>query len=132
MTKINLFSVKTSGEKFYHLARICHDHFERKSPLIVYTPKSGLNYVDELLWRYPKNGFLPHSLKNPEDLISITDDQAHLDDAQSIFNLTLEALIGTRFQVYEFEDQTSPDKFAASKKRLDAYKAKRYHLISLA
>lgn len=132
MTKINLFAVKTSGEKFYHLARICHDHFEKKSSLIIFTPKSGLNYVDELLWRYPKNGFLPHSLHNPEDLITVTDNEELLKDAPSIFNLTLSPLIGSRFQVYEFEDQTSPDKHLASKKRLAAYKAQSYHLISLA
>ncbi|MCH9613886.1 MAG: hypothetical protein SP1CHLAM54_08950 [Chlamydiia bacterium] len=132
MTKINLFSVKSSGEKFYHLARISHDHFENKSPLVIFAQGTALNYVDELLWRYPKNGFLPHTLHDLESLITITDKEPLLTEAQSIFNLSQMPMTGNHFQVYEFEDQTSPDKHKASKNRFSHYKEQGFHLISLA
>lgn len=132
MTKINLFAVKSNGEKFYHLARISHDHFDKKSPLLIFAPKAALKYVDDLLWSYPKNGFLPHALHDEKSLISITDREELLTHAQSIFNLSLEPIKGAHFQVYEFEDQTSQDKLEASKKRLTHYKEQGFHLISLA
>lgn len=125
--RIVLFQVNTPADKIARLVQTCFAHFERKEPLLIFTEdEKAAQYVDELLWKAPLTGFLPHGIDS-QDVISITFGKKKLEDHRLAFNLCATPLLVEGFkQVYDFEDLTSPSKKQFSAIRFDAYKKAGY------
>ena len=110
---VTIFQVRTSQDKFFRIATVAKDHFERKEALLILTPPSATDFVDRMLWSYPKESFLPHSIaREPTNsLIVITDGTQNPNGSKAIFNLTPDPVTLPLFTViYELEDLSSPDK----------------------
>ena len=109
------------------IVQVVSNHFKRQEPLVVLVDsEKAKEYVDKLLWSQPPESFLPHG----GELISIA--LKPNDAVNNYFNLTSDALIGHGFsRIYEFDDQSSPEKYAAFKARYDHYKENAYPIATL-
>ena len=125
-TRVIFFHVNDNQTKLQRIVEAALTHFAKKEPFLIVVEETGLKFVDELLWKLPDTGFLPHSIQDKEsnDLIVITKSRINLNQAQVAFNLCPTALlIETPFRmIYEFEDLTAPIKKNLSSSRFDAYK----------
>lgn len=125
-TRVIFFHVNDNQTKLQRIVESALTHFAKKEPFLIIVEENGLKFVDELLWKLPDTGFLPHSIQDKEsnDLIVITKSRINLNQAQVAFNLCPTALlIETPFRmIYEFEDLTAPIKKNLSSNRFDAYK----------
>ena len=129
---VTFFQVRSSQEKFRFIAERCRHHFQNKEPFLFFVEdEKGETFLDELLWKYPENGFLPHKIINaPEDVpIAITKTKRNLSSAKVAFNLCPTPLLLPGFRkIYDFEDSSSPNKQALSGMRFAAYKQVGYLL----
>lgn len=96
------------------------------SVLVTVANDEAARYVDELLWRFPKESFLPHQIiqKAAPQKIAITTKLENLNKATVLFNLCPAAspICGQFEDVYEFFDKTHPDKERQSEEKREAYK----------
>ncbi len=102
-------------------------HFEKKERfLILVEDDKAESFVDELLWKWPESGFLPHVVADGaiEDYVVITKHKKNINQASAVFNLCPTPLFieGPFKIIYEFEDLTTPNKKNLSTLRFDAYK----------
>jgi DNA polymerase IIIc chi subunit len=134
-TKIICLQASSPKEKIHKILSTVHEHYESKKPLLLKTDnKETTDYLDKLLWEYPKDSFLPHSLSfSPESIITISSSLTVNPTVYSIFNFTKEALIHFPFlsKIYEIEDLTSLERKQIFEKKYKDYSNLSYHLISL-
>lgn len=99
---------------------------EGKAVLIAVSSQEASNFLDNLLWRYPEDSFLPHVVSNDpvSDRIVITMNEKNINNAAVLFNLRPNANLSRgMFQViYDLFDETHPDKLKLSQQRLQAYR----------
>jgi DNA polymerase IIIc chi subunit len=120
--KVIFISVKDVLSKLRRITEIATEHLEKKEPLLILVPdQAALEFVDELLWKLPEDGFLPH----PSSLLQIATEP---HDAAALFNLKPSAFLGKNSfkTIYELEDYTSSERLQLSKQRYAAYKAAEY------
>lgn len=131
---IVLYTVTTSQKKILSLFQTVKVHFEKKEPVIIYvSDEKSLTYVDELLWKYPEDSFLPHCIasKKIKDQIVITMSRENLNQAKFAFNLCPTPILNREFTIiYDFDDKTSPHKRMLSQKRFEAYKEAKWIIES--
>ena len=125
--RVIFFQIKDVKSKLIKLVQTAMHHFEKKEKLLIQVlDEASLNYVDELLWKVPVEGFLPHvvSEKQIDDFIVITKTQENLNKSPYLFNLSQEIIdLDTSYKViYDFDDYTSPKKQEKSKKRFQVYR----------
>lgn len=133
--RIILFQVRDPQTKLNRLIETAHAHFEKKEPLLIFVDdaKAAL-FVDDLLWKMPAFGFLPHAIietMQDESLpiyIAITKEKSNLNQAKAAFNLCATPLMieGPFKIIYDFEDLTSLSRQHLSTLRFEAYKNARY------
>ena len=131
--RVIFFQVKENGAKLQRIIEIAHAHLEKKEPLLIFVEDiRSQQFVDELLWKSPQTGFLPHIAADDltTDLIVITKTKANLNQAKAAFNLCSTPLLieGPFKIIYEFEDMTALVKKNLSSLRFDAYKQAGYPL----
>lgn len=138
-TKVILFQVQTPQEKIAKIIAAAKKHFFEKHPLVflVQSEKAAI-YIDDLLWKTPKEGFLPHlilsdSTKMPLEYLLITDNIDRAKGVKSVFYLRSEPFASSQLfsTIYDFEDQTSLERKNLFEKRYKTYLDQRLHLISL-
>ena len=125
--KVIFFQIKNVKAKLIKLVQTAMHHFEKKEKLLIQvSDEASLNYVDELLWKVPIEGFLPHvvSEKSVDDFIVITKTQENLNKSPYLFNLSQEIIdLDTSYKIiYDFDDYTSSKKQEKSKKRFEVYR----------
>jgi len=109
--RVNFIQVSSNQMKLSKIAQTASSYFEKKEPIIFKVPhQNAIEYIDLLLWRYPKDSFLPHRLSDSpcDDLIVITSSSENLNQARSIFNLTKDPIDNESdffTHIYEFEDK---------------------------
>jgi DNA polymerase IIIc chi subunit len=135
MTRVVLFQIRDPKIKLARLTEAAASHFEKKERLIIFVEdEKTLQYVDELLWKTPPSGFLPHIATDglTEELIAITNSKKNLNSAKMAFNLCSTPLLidGPLKIIYDFEDLTSPHKKNLSSIRFDAYKQAQFLIES--
>lgn len=133
-TRVVFFQVKDTSTKLSKICQTALSHFEKKEPMVILAPnQTAIEFIDALLWRFPEESFLPHSISDHPgtELITITSVLENLDQASRIFNLTNHPIFfkETIKIIYELEDFTSPEKKQLSEQRYLAYR-KAGHLIS--
>ena len=134
-TRVVFFPVKDLNSKLVKIVKAARYHFSRKEHfLIQVADEKAAQYVDDLLWKIPEDGFLPHvqSLELTEEYVVITKTKKNLNNARFVFNLCPSPLhFEESYQIiYELEDLTTPSKQMLSRKRFEAYKQAHYILES--
>ncbi|NGX28561.1 MAG: DNA polymerase III subunit chi [Candidatus Anoxychlamydiales bacterium] len=125
--KVVFFQIRAIKEKLIKLIQTAIYHFEKKENLLIYVQDdAALKFVDELLWKTPKEGFLPHIIadENTSDFIVITKSKNNLNKAKYLFNLSLDLVdFDPSYKViYDFDDYTTEIKQQKSKKRFEIYR----------
>lgn len=133
MKRLTYFQVTRPGDKPHIIAWTAHAHFNRKAPLLILVPNDGAQaFIDSLLWRYPKSGFLPHctTTTTTSSPIAITTFKMNFNNATSVFNLCPEP-VDPKFEglhIYEFEDLSTEDVKLNFKQRYAHYLAREFHI----
>lgn len=127
VTRVIFFQVRDTASKFKVLTATASAHFEKKEPfLIVVEDEKAQVFVDELLWKMPPTGFLPHAMRDMpgKEWVAITKTKSNVNEAKVAFNLCPTPLLieGPFRIIYEFEDLTTQSKNKLSSIRFDAYK----------
>ena len=121
-SKVLCFQIENVLQKLIKIAKIAHYHFLRKEALLILAPGAkAVRYVDELLWKEPLEGFLPHTTacEKCQDLIVITEKDENLNKASFAINLTAGIPKSQFLTIYDFADI---DKKALFEKKAKAYK----------
>ncbi len=133
--KSTFFQVKSLQEKLDRITIIAKEYFEKKSHLLIRVPnKEALEYINELLWKYPQDSFLPHVVKDTpcDDFITICESDRNPNKASSIFNLTNDAISSSSFnKIYELEDTSSTQKNILAQKKYRRYKEMGFTIVSI-
>jgi DNA polymerase-3 subunit chi len=125
--KVIFFQIKDIKTKLIRIIQTAIHHFEKKENLLIkVADEASLKFVDELLWKQPQEGFLPHSISDEkcDDFIVITQSKENLNSAHFLFNLSQDIIdLDTSYKIiYDFDDFTSQKKQEKSKKRFELYR----------
>jgi len=125
---------KDNGTKLRHICETVSRHFfQQESILIAVASSEVATYIDQLLWRLPESGFIPHVIANAPltERIVITTEQINLNQAAVLFNLRpqIVANIHEFGVIYDLLDMTHPDKERTSRERQRNYQAAGYSVI---
>jgi DNA polymerase-3 subunit chi len=109
-------------------------HFlQHESILITVNSAEVATYIDQLLWRLPEEGFIPHTIANSpvQERVVITTEQKNLNQAPVLFNLCPQIVANVHeFQlIYDLLDMTHPDKERASRERQRNYQTAGFAVI---
>lgn len=125
-SRVNFFLVKENSAKLNLIQRSATHYFGLGIPLLFLVPnEESASYVDDFLWKFPPEGFLPHSiLKKPsKDLIGITTIHENFNQAKVLFNLCpdFSPLSKSISLIFDFMDETHPLKHQQSLQRKEKY-----------
>jgi DNA polymerase III subunit chi len=132
-TDIIFLPITTNQQKIQSIFDTIQKHFEKgESTLIIAPSKQAMDYLDELLWKFAKDSFLPHiQSQHPcSDKIVITSLCHNLNGSRILFNLCPEACpIANEFDtIYELLDQTQPEKEKQAQHRYQTYSQQGYNV----
>lgn len=118
--------VQTVQEKLALICSTVAHHFHRGERWMLFADGArALEYLNELLWRFPADSFLPHSVADQEvdERIVLTNGRRNLNRATLAFSFLNEPLIEPLgFEtIFELEDLTAPEKQSASLQRREIY-----------
>jgi DNA polymerase IIIc chi subunit len=126
LPRVVLFQVADSAAKIRRIVETARSHFIKKEPFLFFVEdENALKFIDELLWRMPATGFLPHSpsAESTSERIAITATKSNVNHAHYAFNLCPTPLLLPDFKIiYDFEDFSTPSKKSFSSLRFNAYK----------
>jgi DNA polymerase-3 subunit chi len=135
--KIFYTSLKTPAEKVRFLIKIASEHFQKNQKIIIYTADhKTAEFVDNLLWSEPKEGFLPHFISQTliDECIVITCEKTNLNQAKFALNLSMDPLDLVTLKlttVLEIEDRSSPEKLQVFKKKLHYYQKNNFQIVTI-
>ncbi|MEI8124140.1 MAG: DNA polymerase III subunit chi [Parachlamydiaceae bacterium] len=129
MTKtptVYFMRVVDNDAKLNRLCEVVHKHFINTDRILISVPTpQAAAYVDQLLWKMPKESFTPHLIANAvtNERVAITTGMTNVNKANILVNLNtnVPSLINTVEIVYELFDLTSPEKEKASEARQAIY-----------
>ena len=135
MKRVIFHPIKKNHEKIPYLVRLVHQYFHLNHFLDILTSDlASKTKIDELLWKYPKNSFLPHTTEAKSSyLIKIYTKEETIHPAHTCLNLSLKPLSPTSaYQtILEFDDQSSKQKKESSKIKYQFYKENGYKIATL-
>jgi len=131
--KVIFFETKRSSQKLDKIIGAAHYHFKSDNKLLILTPNEKVSeFVQELLWKEPKDSFLPHNT-DENDVIVISHEKKFLEKPiHYIFNLTdipLD-LFSPKRTIYEFDDVVNETKKKIAKEKFQFYHRKKYQIQS--
>lgn len=131
--KVNFLIVKENSAKWQGIVQIANHCFHHRIKLLFSVASEEVGrYVDELLWKFPVESFLPHAVVNrpSTELIVISADLKNYNQAEILFNLRPEPnLLAAQFPlIYDFFDETVPSKKELSEKRKLFYQEQNFLL----
>lgn len=136
--RATFFQVKNDHQKREQIIQLAKEYFEKKEPLLIKTPhEKALEYVDLLLWKHPKDSFLPHVIQDTpcQDLIVLTTSNENPNQARSVLNLCPKPVVNqdlSFYRIYELEDLASTHKNKTAQDRYKYYREQGYTIISQA
>ncbi len=118
---LQAFDNQTKLLKIYQTLKA---HFlQKERTLVLAADQKALDFLDNVLWGFPKDSFLPHraSFLPCQDLIVLTTERHNLNNASCLLNLTVEPILWKApiRAIYEIE---SKDKEGSTKKKFQVYK----------
>lgn len=126
MTQVIFYSLHSNSIKLQKLSEIASLHFLKKEPLLfLVKDATSLEFIDNLLWGFPPESFLPHPNRYIEMSLQL------LPQFSCVFNLQPSALSTTESikTIYEFEDHSCIEKLQLSKQKYREYREKNLHII---
>jgi len=128
---VTFVKVANTQAKLLAVCSIVQRHYEQGDTLLVMVSgRKASTYVDELLWRSPKDSFVPHVIAEDPctDAVAITTSSNNLNAANVILNLKEEelSLDNEIEQLYELFDTTTSIKETSSTKKAAFYKENGY------
>lgn len=136
-TKAIFFGVSHNQMKLKKIIEIASEYFEKQEPLLLKVPhEKGKEYVDHLLWSFPKESFLPHAVtdSSSKELIVITLSNENVNQAKAVFNLSSKPIENKEppfHIIYTLDDLSSSEKNKMAQSHYKAYKERGYKIISL-
>lgn len=127
--KATFFYVKDNQAKAQYICLQTQQLIFNEKRVLISVPNSeAAKYIDTLLWRYPEDSFLPHSIvaANSKDWVVIVHEaKDNLNQATCLFNLcpSPSPIVHLFDEIYELYDETHPEKALSSQKKLDHYKS---------
>lgn len=114
MKRVNFIAIKNKREKIAQIIKLALETYQKRESLLIRVKdlQAG-HYLDEQLWSFSPESFLPHILTSSPtpELICITTSIQNLNNALSLINLTDRPLMDLPFSnLYEFEDQSPRSK----------------------
>lgn len=114
--------------KLRRLSAAIEFHFLRKQTTLILVPSDvAAKYIDEFLWKQPKDSFLPHIISNEfiSEPIVITTERKNLNNASILINLTSEKFptFDTLATVYEISDETDTEKKQLAERKRHDYQS---------
>lgn len=133
--KIVFLTSSSPQEKIKKLIHTAHQHLMEKKFLYILTDNASVTaFVDNLLWKEPKAGFIPHSTHlDALDYILINSAKTFPKETYAFFNLTTSPLSppSSSCKIFEFDESYALDKKEIFEKKYKFYQECGYHLISL-
>jgi len=126
MATITFLKVSDNKQKTHRLSEALHEQYHLGKKILIRVANAAVaNFVDELLWKEPKNSFLPHAVKSaptPERVV-ITNKQDNLNQAEILVNLTHYPVKDYKVyeKIIELYDTSAPDKELNSREKQQAY-----------
>lgn len=122
---VKFLKVTDNTTKIRRLASTVQQHFLSGDKIVVFAPnKQATDYIDQLLWRMPSDGFLPHAIANGEssERVVITESKENINQANIAINLTPGLLTLDSFEiVYELMDGSDPKKVKQVQEKMREY-----------
>lgn len=129
LPQIFFHTVEKTPVKLLAIYRICHHVFSEKEPVTIrVSDKKTALFVDDLLWKMPLEGFIPHEIADQTTLcpIAISTEKRSPNGSRTLLNLTSQAVnpLEEWNVIYELEDRTSEEKLENAKQRYRHYEQK--------
>ncbi len=133
--RVVFFQVRSPSDKIARIAQTAESHFSQRERLLLLAEEDkALAFVDELLWKYPGESFLPHAIVEAdcEDWIALSKIKKNFNQAKVVFNLCPTPLfLDCHLRIiYDFDDASSSQKKALSQIRFEAYKQANFTIES--
>ena len=112
---ITFWRVEDNRQKLHCVCHVILNNFRNAKRQIIYAPnEQAAQYLDTLLWTYPKGSFIPHTIAmDPvQAAVVITTTSKNLNQAQIVINLgsQIPPFTGPIEEMHDLMDLTSPDK----------------------
>lgn len=136
MPNVIFLPVKTNQHKIGCICYSIQTHFAKGEAILIIAPsEQAVQYLDDLLWKFPDDSFLPHVVSQSpcKEKVVITTLSQNLNSAKILMNLCPESCsIAEQFEIiYELYDETHPEKLEQSKRRHQTYSQKSFNIKDL-
>lgn len=128
---MNIIFLRTrdNQEKCSRIIQCAEQALETEKRLLIVAPnEEAARYLDQLLWRMPQEGFVPHVITHTpcQDFVAITTTYQNLNQASYLLHLSPQICpIGDKFeQIYELYDMSNPEKELAAQQKVKQYQSK--------
>lgn len=126
---IIFITVRDNATKLHFIGATSLESLQTKNRLLITTPNlQAANYVDLLLWKSPEESFIPHivsDMPTNEWIVITLQDRINNNRASRLLNLcnNPSPLYSSVHEVYEFYDETHPEKLRVSQEKLRFYES---------
>lgn len=123
---VTFFQVRTSEEKLRCVCKcVEHAFYQKQRVLIRVANQQVASYIDDLLWRYSHESFIPHVVSESpiQAAVVITTQDENLNEAQVLLNLKQDPYQQKPLpaQIYELMDLSDESKKRFSEERKSTY-----------
>jgi DNA polymerase III subunit chi len=124
--KILFLKTTDNAMKLRRLGATIESHFQKGERVLISVPNAAAaNFLDDFLWKQPKESFLPHVIAScacSEPIVIATEPQ-NFNEADILINLCPEiSSMRDMFKlIYELMDETDATKKAHSEKKVEDY-----------
>lgn len=131
--KIRFLKTTDNAMKLRRIGASVEYYFLKKNRVLITVPSdAAASYLDDFLWKQPKESFLPHTVSQEpsSEEVVITTMQVNLNEADVLINLCSElSPIAKEFKtVFELWDETSQSRRENSEEKFKAYEASGYEV----
>ncbi len=133
-TRIIFYEVAQNSAKIALICQKAVEAFTLEKKLLITAPSlEAAQYVDDLLWRFSEESFIPHVITDhpTAEWVAITlQNHLNINGAVRLLNLcpTPPPLFQEVNEIYEFYDKTDGQKAELSQRRYQFYEAKKLDL----
>lgn len=127
--KITFVKVQDNGQKLHTICALAHLHFYKKDSFHILTQNNtAAAYIDDLLWKFPVESFLPHGRVGSGELLQIIIEGESSIQPAYLLNLSENHSVTADKVLYELLDESHPQKKAISEKKLQFYQSHNFEV----
>lgn len=135
--KVTFYHVQDNPSKIQLICAKAKEAFQLEKRLLIAVPSfDAAQYIESLLWRFHEESFMPHVIADTttKEWIAITmQDKDNVNQAPSLLNLCplFSSLALKVEEVFEFYDESHPQKKELSEQRRRYYQANGFLITSV-